>query len=147
MSRILSLHHVILSTKNRRPVIVPENEHSLYRFITKFLEHKRCFVHAVNGMPEHVHVFFDLNPNIALSPTVGELKRESSLWMKQSGLFPEFEGWAVGICGLAVSFSIKSKVIKYIEQQKPHHLKATFDDEIQLIYEKNNLRYHPSELM
>ena len=147
MSRILSLHHVILSTKRRRPVIVAENEHSLHRFITKFLESKKCFVHAVNGMADHVHVFFDLNPNIALSPMVGELKRESSLWMKQSGLFPDFEGWAVGICALGVSFSIKPRVIQYIDGQKSHHQKTTFDDEIQIIYKANNLVYHPSELM
>ena len=147
MSRVLSLYHIIISTHYRRPTISPEHEADLFRVIANYFSKKKCFFHAINGMPEHIHFLFDLNPTIALSTIIGELKRETSLWMKQSGYFPKFEGWCSGFCALSVSLSVKPAVIKYIQSQKTHHQEVPFDEEVTEIYERNGFEYHPDELM
>ena len=147
MSRVLSLYHIIISTHYRRPTISPEHEADLFRVIANYFSKKKCFFHAINGIPEHIHFLFDLNPTIALSTIIGELKRETSLWMKQSGYFPKFEGWCSGFCALSVSLSVKPTVIKYIQSQKTHHQKVSFDKEVTEIYERNGFEYHPDELM
>ena len=147
MSRVLSLHHIIISTHHRRSTITPDFESDLYRVIANYFSKKKYFLHAINGMPEHIHILFDLNPTMSLSDVIGELKRETSLWMKQSGFFPQFDGWCSDFCALGVSLSVKPNVIRYIQSQKTHHQKATFDDEISKIYEVNGFLNHPDELM
>ena len=110
--------------------IAPEHEESLYRFIWKILKNKNCQLLRIGGIANHIHVFVDIHPRIAKADLAAELKRLSSLWMKQSGLFPLFEGWGKEYFGFSKSLSDKQKVIEYIKNQKTHHQVYSFEDEI-----------------
>ena len=146
MSRTLALFHTIISTRNRAQSITPEHESELYRFLGTYLAKNNCFVIAINGMPNHIHILFDLNPRFSLADIIGELKRLSSLWIKQSGLFPQFNGWSSGYCALSVSLSNKQGVINYINSQKVHNQNQSFDSELKTYYDIHDFDYHPSEL-
>ena len=146
MSRTLALFHTIISTRNRAQSITPEHESELYCFLGTYLAKNNCFVIAINGMPNHIHILFDLNPRFSLADIIGELKRLSSLWIKQSGLFPQFNGWSSGYCALSVSLSNKQGVINYINSQKVHHQNQSFDSELKTYYDIHDFDYHPSEL-
>jgi len=50
----------------------------------------------INGTDNHLHIITDLHPSIALSDFMRELKVSTSMWIKEIGLFPEFDGWADG---------------------------------------------------
>lgn len=60
----------------------------LYNYIFGILKNNNCFVHRINGMSDHVHILFDLNPSIALADIVKAIKRCSTLWLKGNGIFP-----------------------------------------------------------
>ncbi len=56
------------------------------------IKDKNCTLYRIHAMEAHVHILTSLNPSIALADFVHDLKRSTSLWLKQSGLFPYFSG-------------------------------------------------------
>lgn len=65
-----------------------------------------------------------------MAELAGELKRKSSLWMKQSGLFPDFEGWGKEYFAFSKSVNERNTTIEYIKRQREHHNKVSFENEI-----------------
>ena len=47
---------------------------------------------SINGMPDHIHIFLSLNPVIAISDLVKDIKRASNNWINDKGFIKgEFE--------------------------------------------------------
>jgi REP element-mobilizing transposase RayT len=79
--------HAIWSTKNRAPLISSNIEEKLYQFISIKLKDKGCPVRIVNGMPDHVHLLFLLNPQTSISEIIKQVKgsRAHIISIKTSG--------------------------------------------------------------
>ena len=122
--------------------INPQNEEALYRFIWKLLDKKNCKLLRIGGIANHIHVFVDIHPKISKAHLAAEIKRVSSLWMKESGLFPEFEGWGNEYFGFSKSLSDKERVINYIKRQKEHHYNITFEEEIKRIVDEEGIEWN-----
>lgn len=90
-------------------------------------------------MEDHIHILVDLHPSIALSDFVKVIKVSSSKWMKESGLFPDFDGWGIKYCALSYSEREKYKIINYIKNQQEHHKKECFQDEIKKLWTEAEL--------
>lgn len=54
--------HAIWATKERYPLIYTSIEQQLYNFIFQELTETGCHAKIVNGMPDHIHCLFYLNP-------------------------------------------------------------------------------------
>ena len=93
------------------------------------------------------HILTDTHPSIAPADFVKEIKANSSLWMKNSGLFTLFKGWAEGYGSFTCSYRDKDKLIEYIKSQQEHHLKKTFEEEYRLLLKEAGIeideRYFP----
>ena len=98
-------------------------------------------------MPNHVHMLIDLSPTYTLSDVVGDIKSHSSQWMRKSGLFPIFEGWARGYYASGVSVKDKENVINYITGQQELHKSYPFDEEMKWLYKRNCLEWHDNDLL
>ena len=72
---------------------------------------------------------------------VKDIKIASNLWMKESGLFPEFDGWQEGYGAFTVSFKEKETIINYIKNQKEHHKIESFGDEFKRLLKENGIEY------
>lgn len=134
-------YHIVFGTKYRKPTINEKNEAELYKYIWGILNNKKCKLYRINGMPDHIHILCDLHPNINLSSLVKDIKVASNLWMKESGLFDEFEGWQEGYGAFTISVKEKEIVINYIKNQKEHHKKETFEDEFKRLLEENGIKF------
>ena len=42
---------------------------------------------SINGMPDHIHIFLSLNPVIAISDLVKDIKRASNNWINYKGFY------------------------------------------------------------
>lgn len=122
-------YHIVFGTKHREPTINEKNESELYKYIWGILNNKKCKLYRINGMPDHIHIFFDPHPSVSLSSLIKDIKIASNLWMKESGLFPELDGWQEGYGAFTSSVKEKETIINYIKNQKDHHKKDTFEDE------------------
>lgn len=51
------------------------------------------------------------------------------MWMKESGFFPNFVGWAEGYGSFTCSYRDSDRIIEYIKNQQEHHKKLSFEEE------------------
>ena len=80
-------------------------------------------VHAIGGMPDHVHMAVTLPPSIAVSSFVGQLKGVSSRKVHDS-LDPTF-AWQSEYGAFTVHNSRLPTIIAYIANQAKHHSTGT----------------------
>ena len=84
---------------------------------------------AINGIPNHIHIFLGLNPAISVSDLVKDIKRASNNWVNKKGFVKGKFEWQSGYGGFSYGRSQIDQVCKYILNQKIHHQKRSFKDE------------------
>ena len=90
-------YQIVFGTKkHRKPTIAKEYDVELYKSIYGIIKNKNCKLYRINGIEDHIHIMSDLHPSICLSDYVKDIKVASSIWMKENGHFPAFEGWQDG---------------------------------------------------
>lgn len=125
--------HAIWSTSNRRPLLHKEFRENFYNNMRNIISNLRGSVHSIGGVEDHVHVFFEIPKDKALSDLVRDVKVSSTHWLKgirHDGkvVFPDFE-WQTGFGAFTVSLSSLDVVKKYIQNQEEHHRRHTFQEE------------------
>jgi REP element-mobilizing transposase RayT len=90
-------------------------------------------------MEDHIHILSDLHPSVALADYVKDIKVASSMWMKESGYFPDFKGWGIKYCALTYSYKEKEIIIRYIKNQQEHHKKESFQDEVKRTFKEHGI--------
>ena len=123
------LYHLVFRTKDSSPTIKQVNVDQLYAYISGIIKNKNSHLYRINGIDNHLHIITDLHPSIALADFMREIKASSSLWMKNSGLFPSFNGWAEGYGSFSCSYMDLGRLIDYVKNQQEHHRKKSFEDE------------------
>lgn len=121
--------HAIWSTKDRQPVIKPTLENEIHEYIDQQLREIGCPVRIINGMPEHIHCLFLLNPQKSVSDVIKQIKGSSSHYINQNNLIPQKFSWQTGYAAYSVSESVLDKTFSYIQNQKLHHQKKSFQQE------------------
>nr|VFJ53009.1 MAG: REP element-mobilizing transposase RayT [Candidatus Kentron sp. DK] len=138
-----SLHvHLIFSTKNRESFLdnaeIREETHAFLGGIAKKLG---CPPIIVGGVADHVHLLYLSNRTVSLADCVKELKRVSSIWIKQRAPTLTAFAWQSGYAAFSVSASNVDDVREYIAKQKEHHKKRGFQDEYRALLRKHGLAW------
>jgi putative transposase len=121
--------HAIWATKDRMTLIQPSVEQKIHQFVAEQLKELGCPVRIINGMPDHIHCLFLLNPQKSIAEVVKQIKGSSSHFVNQNNLLAEKFSWQTGYAAYSVSESVVDKVFLYIKNQKQHHHKKTFQQE------------------
>ena len=146
MSKTCILCHIVFSTKMRKSKIPTLSKQKLYAYIAGILKKKKCFIHALNGMPDHIHILLDLNPTEPLSEIVRTIKQSSSSWINENReSFPWFNGWGKGYFAASVSPNAKNACKEYISNQELHHGGKGFLNELQYLIERIGLKWFEDE--
>lgn len=77
--------HIVFSTKNRRPLIPLEIEAHLFGYIGGIIKNNKARLIVAGGMADHIHVLVSIG-RIEVSQLIGDVKRDSSVWMKEHGI-------------------------------------------------------------
>jgi putative transposase len=123
------LIHLVFSTKNREPFIMPAIESELHPYMaTIFREHNSPSL-IIDGTRDHVHTLFALGRTITIADLAEEVKTGSSKWIKTKGReFRNFH-WQKGYGGFSIGQSNVAALKRYIRNQKQHHRRLSFQDE------------------
>lgn len=136
------LVHIVFSTKERRPflqdAVLRDEMHHYLGGISQCLE---CPPVRVGGVPDHVHILARQSRTITLADWVKELKRGSSLWIKEREPALEAFHWQAGYGAFSVSQSQSARVDNYIARQEEHHRTARFQDEFRGLLKKHGIDY------
>ena len=120
---------VVFAVKGRESLIDHTWEEELYKYITGIIANKGQKMLAINGMPDHLHIFIGMKPACCLSDLVKEIKKSSNDFIKEKRFIKFKFQWQEGYGAFSYSHSDLDKVIKYIMNQKQHHKTKTFREE------------------
>jgi putative transposase len=127
------LYHLVFRTRDSLPTIEQDQVNQLYACITGIIKNKSSHLYRINGTENHLHILTDMHPSIAHMDFMRVIKVSTSLWMKSSGLFPAFKGWAEGYGSFTSSYRDIDRIIEYIKNQQEHHRKITFEEEYRIL--------------
>ena len=134
--------HLIFSTKERGPFFRDAAKRAeLHAYLGGISKQLDCAPIMVGGVEDHVHLLGRIGRTITHAHWVKELKRVSSIWLKQQGrAYADFR-WQAGYGLFSVSQSNLDQVREYIAKQEEHHRKLTFQDEFRLILQRHHVEW------
>ena len=140
-------YHIVFHTKHNVMAIVEEHERILYSYIHGFCKNNGVDLVRIGGMPDHIHMFVVIPPQISLSLFVQQLKVSRSKMLYENAHFRGFEGWQNGYAAFSYSIRDVEMIVNYIKNQKEHHKHVSFRDEYRAWLIENGIsedaRYFP----
>ena len=94
---------------------------------------------AVGGTRDHAHLLISLPPTMAIAKAMQLVKAGSSKWMHDKIRHDLFE-WQEKYGAFSVGISQLDATTRYIQNQKKHHEKRSFDSEWKAIWKRHGLR-------
>jgi len=138
--------HVIFAVKGRFNIIRNEWKEELHKYITGIIRTKGQKLIAINGMPDHIHIFLGIKPDISLSDIVRDIKANSTNFINKKRLTLGKFYWQEGFGAFSCSHSHLDKVINYIMNQEKHHKKKSFKEEYLDFLKNYNVDYNEKYL-
>ncbi|HRH44378.1 MAG TPA: IS200/IS605 family transposase [Pyrinomonadaceae bacterium] len=140
-SLVKILIHAVFSTKNRSNLITSEIENDLFGYMNGIVENNKSKLILANGTENHVHLLISLGKTLSISELIGDIKRDSSVWIKkQDSQFSNFH-WQEGYGAFSVGQTQVNEVMKYISSQKEHHKEKSFENEMRGFYQKYGIEF------
>jgi len=140
------LYQIVFTTRNRKNSLTQPNRDKLCRIIWAILEKKKCHPYAINGTSNHLHIATHINPSIALSNLVKDIKMGTSEIIKNEKLFPLFESWQEGYGAFTYSIDAKKNLVNYILNQEEHHRKIDLETEYKMLLDEFDIQYNEKYL-
>jgi putative transposase len=142
--------HLVFSTKERRPFLRdPEMRSRLHEYLGGISKELDCPPVRIGGVEDHVHLLCRFGRTISQADWAKELKRVSSIWLKEqntnNATWRTFQ-WQGGYATFSVSVSNLEKVTEYIAKQDEHHRKMNFQDELRTLLKKHKVEWNEEYL-
>ncbi len=131
----------VFAVQNRVSLIQPEWESDLHKYITGIIQNKSHKMIAINGMPDHLHIFIGFQPVDHMSELIKVVKGESTKWINENGLVNGKFKWQEGYGAFSYSRSHIDRVYHYVMNQKAHHKRRSFREEYIALLEKFGVDY------
>jgi putative transposase len=140
-SFVSCLLHVVFSTKDRRPSMTPQMQEQLWPYLGGIARNNKMKVMKVGGVEDHVHILLSLPATLEIAKAVQLLKGNSSKWIHET--FPDQQSfeWQKGYGAFSIGVSGIEDTIAYLENQREHHKRVTFQDELASILRKHAIEF------
>jgi REP element-mobilizing transposase RayT len=131
----------VFAPKFRASLIQDEWETELYKYITEIVQNNKHKMLCISGMPGHIHMLVGFHTTQSLADFMQDVKANSSKWINENKLTKSRFEWQSGYGAFSYSKSQIPNVIGYIQNQKEHHRKKTFQEEYKLFLEEFQVEY------
>jgi putative transposase len=137
----------VFAVQDRISLIRPEWKEDLYKYIAGIIQNNNHKLIAINGIPNHLHVFIGYKPHQLLTELIRDIKACSSKWINEKKLAPGNFRWQDGYGAFSYSHSHIDKVVNYIINQEQHHRKKTFRSEYIELLQRFNMPFNEKYLL
>jgi len=142
------LYQIVFGSYDYTPFLTSENENLLFSYIAGILKNKSCHSYIVGGASNHIHIITHLHPTVAPAYVVKDIKLAShKMILENDKLFSHFTGWQVGYSSFTYHISSKSKLIKYVENQREHHKIFSFKTELIELLKEHSVDFNEDYLI
>jgi putative transposase len=135
------IYHVVFSTKNREPMISPQIEEELHRYIAGILQGEGAVLLEIGGTENHVHIVARLKPMHSIPELLRRIKANSTKWINNKQKTQDRFSWQIGYGIFSVSESQLAPVVDYVANQKQHHRKRSFKEELIQLLRRHRIEY------
>lgn len=132
---------LVFAVKGREHLIPKQHRSQVEKFMTGVIQVRKHKLLAIYCMPDHVHIFFGLNPNQSIATLVNEVKTSTTKFIKKQEWMPFDFSWQKGYGAFSYSKSQTEGVVKYVLNQELHHQKRTFKEEYLDILRKSDINF------
>src|SRR5258708_1808024 len=140
-SYVSNLMHCTFSTKDRYTFIDSDLESGLWPYLGGIGRENRMKTLAIGGTSDHVHALLSLPGMMSFAKAVQLIKGGSSKWVHDTFSGQKKFGWQEGYGAFSVSPSQAPKTIAYINNQKEHHRRKTFQEEFLDLLKKHAIEF------
>ncbi|MBL7974637.1 MAG: IS200/IS605 family transposase [Candidatus Kapabacteria bacterium] len=134
--------HVVFAVQGRANLLGKDWRGEVFSYIAGILRNLNQKPIIVNGVADHVHVFFGLLPTASISEIVKHIKSNSSSFINNKKYIKGKFKWQEGFGAFSYSRSQLKSVYKYIQSQEEHHKKTTFKEEYLELLRKFEVDYN-----
>ena len=138
--------HIVFAVSHREAMIDNAWRDKLYAYMVGICHNRKHFVHAIGGTADHLHLLVGMHPSDSVSELVKNLKGTSSHWINENYCNGGFS-WQSGYGAFSYSRSLIPDVKRYIENQHEHHRRISFREEVECMFQKAGIEYHPEYMM
>ena len=121
--------HDVMVTKNRFPFISEEHRDRIEKYITGIAHNNHSRLYAIYANPDHVHLLISRSPEISDEFLATKIAVATAKFINDNCLSKGQFCWQESCSAFSVSKSRVSSVCSYIQNQKEHHKKVSFDSE------------------
>ncbi len=139
--------HLVFSTKGRREFIVDAIRSDLHAYMSAISRREGADVHEVGGIEDHVHMLVHLPRTLTLASLAEKIKSGSSKWIKTKGTEFQLFAWQNGYGVFSVSQSQVPCVRRYIQEQRAHHRKWNFQEELRALLTRHGISFDERDLV
>ena len=141
MAQTLSLNlvHIVFSTKDRLPTIRDDISPGLHAYLAGTARQLDCECFRAGGVADHVHLAVRIATTRTAADLVSNLKTSSTVWMKGQGI--AHFAWQRGYGLFSVGPTDLDALIRYIDAQRTHHAKRSFQDEMRAFLAKYHVTF------
>jgi putative transposase len=133
--------HCVFAVQYRENFILNTFRDDLHKYMYGILKNDGTFPMAIGGWKDHVHVFFEMPPDLKISDLMRMLKSSSSKWINENNFLKAKFNWQAGYGAFSHSKSQRNDVIKYIMNQEEHHRQKSFREEYLDMLLKNEINF------
>lgn len=142
------VYQLVFGSKNYTSFLSKSNKEILFKYIGGILVNKNCHPYIVGGYQNHLHIVFDLHPANSLSDLTRDIKRSTSVFMKeQKNHFHRFPGWQVGYGAFTYSTEAVDNLVQYVKNQEVHHKRKSYKEELIEFFNKYEVPYKEEYLL
>jgi putative transposase len=130
-------YHLAWATKNRFDLISDEIEGRLFANIISKSDSMECQVHAIGGMPNHIHVIATIPPKLSIVDYISRIKGASSHFANH--MIPDYKkkfAWQDGYGAFSLGGKQLDSAIHYVLNQKEHHRNGTTHTQLETFTDK-----------
>ncbi len=128
--------HCVFSTKDRVDLI--RDPQRLWSYVGGLARAKNLPLLAAGGTKNHIHLLISLPSTLTIADAMQTVKGSTSHWMNAN--FGAL-AWQEGYRAFSVSQSQRHRVMQYIDGQKEHHKKWSFEEEFVSLLRKYGVSY------
>jgi putative transposase len=137
--------HLVWATLERRPLLTEAAAVKLSDYLHQYSREKGFYMKINYVNADHTHALVELPTAASIEDMMHLFKGASSHWINENNLGRGKFAWGRGYDAFSVSQSGIGSVAKYIAQQKEHHRRRSFAEELRLLVERHGLKWEGKE--
>jgi REP-associated tyrosine transposase len=133
--------HIIFSTRNHEQWLDSDVRPRMHAYLATICRDVDANFVRVDRIADHVHIVTTLPRTLSQAQLIEQIKKTSSKWIKEFNARYHRFFWQRGYGAFSVSPSQLAAGLEYVNKQREHHRRGTFQEEYRELLRKHRVDF------